>query len=93
MKTDVRTDKRARVSSRGQVVLPKRLREKMGVSEGDYIVFRELPDGYVLVGKQPEDPLDAIVSGLRRAARERKFTPEDLEKAIREVRGRRPAAR
>jgi AbrB family looped-hinge helix DNA binding protein len=91
MKTDVKMDKRARVSSKGQVVLPKHLRERLGIREGDYIVFRELPDGYLLLGKQPDDPLDAIVSGLRRAARERHFTREDLERAIHEVRGKRPS--
>jgi AbrB family looped-hinge helix DNA binding protein len=86
----MRTDKVARVSAKGQMVLPKRLREKLGIGEGDYVVFRELPDGYILLAKQPEDPLDTIVSGLRRAAKKKHFTPEDLERAIREVRGKPP---
>jgi AbrB family looped-hinge helix DNA binding protein len=77
------------VSSKGQIVVPKRLREKMRLEAGDYVAFEELPDGTLLLGKQGENPLDEIVSGLRRAAKEMNFTRKDLEEAIREVRKQR----
>jgi AbrB family looped-hinge helix DNA binding protein len=84
----MQTKKLVRVSSKGQIVLPKRLREKMGLSEGDYVAVEELPDGNLLLGKQEENPLDKIFSRMRQAAKEKNFTRKDLEEAIREVRGK-----
>lgn len=87
----MQTKKLVRVSSKGQIVLPKRLRDRMRLEAGDYVVVEELPDGTALLGRQEESPLDSIVSGLRRAAKEKNFTRKDLEDAIREVRKRRSA--
>ncbi len=79
-------DKMIRVSSKGQIVLPKRIREKMGIHEGDYIFVRESPDGLLLLGKQKESPIEPILQRFREAAKAANFTREDLEKAIAEVR-------
>ena len=75
-----------RVSSKGQIVLPKRSREKMGVREGDYVSVYELEDGILLLEKLPQSPLDAITAGLRAEAKRRKFTREELAEAIERVR-------
>ncbi|OFX13707.1 MAG: hypothetical protein A2Z18_08635 [Armatimonadetes bacterium RBG_16_58_9] len=85
----MQTKKLVRMSSKGQIVVPKRLREKMQLEAGDYLVFEELPNGSLLLGKEGETPLDEIVSGLRRAAKQMNFTRKDLEEAIREVRKQR----
>ena len=37
------------VTSKGQVTIPKEVREHLGVREGDRLVFRRLPDGSVML--------------------------------------------
>lgn len=74
---------RARVTSKGQVTIPKRVREALGLREGDELVFRveptraivaKTPDFLDLAGSVPvpagkrETPWEEIV---RRARRER----------------------
>ena len=83
--------KLVRMSSKGQIVVPKRLREKMGLQEGDYIVIQERKDGSFTIRKQAEDWLDSITKGLREEAKAIGFTRKDLADAIREVRRKRRA--
>lgn len=85
------TKKLVRLSSKGQIVLPKRMRERMHAEAGDYIMVEEQPDGSVCIRKQPETWLESITKGLRDEVEARGFTPEDLEEAIREVRRKRRA--
>ena len=77
-----------RVSSKGQIVLPKRYRDKMGIREGDYICIHEVDKGVLLVEKLSESPLDVIAADLRREAQSRGITREDIAAAIKEVRAR-----
>lgn len=37
-----------RVTSKGQVTIPKEIREKLGIRPGDEIVFEPAEEGYVL---------------------------------------------
>ena len=78
--------KMVRVSSKGQIVLPKRIREKLEIHEGDYVFVEESKDGRMMIGKQKAGPIDAILERFRDAARAADFTREDLEKVIEEVR-------
>ncbi len=75
-----------RVSSKGQIVLPKRCRDRMKVAEGDYVTVYELDDGIRLLEKLAESPLDAVAADLRAEARRRKFTRQELESEIRKRR-------
>lgn len=87
----MQTKKLVRLSSKGQIVLPKRVRERMQAQAGDYIVVEEQPDGSVNIRKQPETWFESITKGLRAEVEARGFTPEDLEEAIQEVRKKRAA--
>lgn len=87
----MQTKKLVRMSSKGQIVLPKRMRERMQAEAGDYIEVEEQPDGSVSIRKQPETWLESITKGLRAEVEARGFTPKDLEEAIREVRRKRAA--
>lgn len=37
------------ITSRGQITLPKPIRDKLGVKPGDRVTFREQPDGTIVV--------------------------------------------
>jgi AbrB family looped-hinge helix DNA binding protein len=70
----------ARVTSKGQITVPKRIRERLGVRPGDRIVFRERDDGSVVVEAETVDLL-----GLRGAVKPRRrgISLEKMEEAIR----------
>ena len=74
-----------RVSSKGQIVLPKSLREKVGISDGDYIIVEEI-DGILLIEKPTRSRLSMLTEKLRNSAASQAFKRQDLEEAIAEVR-------
>lgn len=39
----------AKVTSKGQITVPKSVRERLNVGPGDYVLFREQPDGTFIV--------------------------------------------
>lgn len=51
---------RARVSPKGQVVIPKPLRDKFGIKEGEEVTVEESRKG-ILVMKREGNPLKAMV--------------------------------
>jgi antitoxin PrlF len=78
--------KMVRVSSKGQVVLPKSFREKIGIAEGDYLMIQELADGLLVLGKSRSEIFDAIAEPIRREAEEQGITPDDIMDFIKEMR-------
>ena len=82
----MRMKRMVRVSSKGQIVLPKGVRDRAGIVEGDYIVVQELEDGVLLLGKPGSGPLDAITAELRAEAKSSGFTRKDLGQAIESIR-------
>lgn len=78
-----------RVSSKGQIVLPKQYRDDLNIREGDYISVYEVDDGILLIEKLKQSPLEAIAADLRQEAKRRRFTREELETAIKSRRSER----
>jgi len=77
-----------KLSSRGQVVIPEEIRNRLGLEPGDQFVV--VGEGNVVILKTVEPPnakkLKALLDQVQRAAEEAGVTPEDVERAIREVR-------
>jgi AbrB family looped-hinge helix DNA binding protein len=71
---------KAVVSEKGQVTIPKRLRDSLGIKPGDVIEFEEEPDGR-LVGRKvaPADRLDSVVGIIQ--------LPASVDEIIEEMRG------
>lgn len=74
------------VSSKGQIVLPKSLRDRAGIGQGDYIVIEEIEDGVLLLGKTGESPLDRLTRDLRKEAAAKGMTRGGLQQAIDDIR-------
>jgi AbrB family looped-hinge helix DNA binding protein len=53
--------KLARVSSKGQIVIPKNYRDFMGILEGDYIYIKDVGPGLLLLSKIGETKVDETV--------------------------------
>ena len=79
-----------RVSSKGQIVLPKSLRKKAGIADGDYLLIEEI-DGVLLIEKTTPSRLSQLTAKLRRDAASRGFRRQDLEEAIAEIRDQKNA--
>ena len=77
-----------RMSSKGQVVIPKALRELLDIREGD--VFAMFGEDDTIIMKRVRMPskrdLESILQLGREHAREKGIRQEDVQKAVEEVR-------
>jgi AbrB family looped-hinge helix DNA binding protein len=77
-----------RMSSKGQVVIPEEIRERLGLDTGAQFVV--VGEGDVVVLKAIKPPsmreFDSVVRGARRAAKQAGFKRRDVKKVVRDVR-------
>ncbi len=57
----------ATVTSKGQITIPKAVRERMGLKRGEKVLFRFGTDGVRMV-RVPSDPMERLESARERAA-------------------------
>ena len=78
-----------KLSSKGQVVIPEAIRERLGLEAG--VQFVVVAEGDVVVLKVLNAPkmsdFRALLDKAQESADAGGLTPEDIEEAIREVRG------
>lgn len=79
-----------KMSSRGQVVIPQELREKMHLKEGSKFAVVGMRDTIILKKLEPPkwDEFDKAISSLRRFGKEKGITKKDVDKAVRDARRR-----
>ena len=70
----------ATITSKGQITIPKAVRDELGLREGDRIAFRVLDDGKVVVEPETIDVLD--LKGILKPRR-KGVTIADMDQAIR----------
>jgi antitoxin PrlF len=51
---------KSRVTERGQVTIPKRLRDRLGIRAGQILEFEERGGRIVLSKRMPRDPVDEL---------------------------------
>ena len=68
------------LTSKGQVTIPKAVRDELGLREGDRIAFRLLEDGTVIV--EPENVELSDLRGILKPKR-KGVSISDMDKAIR----------
>lgn len=81
----------ARVTSKGQVTIPREVRERLGIRAGDRLLFAVAEDGSVAVQKVASRALDDLVGLLGRPSR--RLTIDEMDEAIRDRSRRRDARR
>jgi AbrB family looped-hinge helix DNA binding protein len=69
----------ATITSKGQITLPKRIRQRLGVKPGDRVSFRERPDGSVVVEADTVDLLS--LKGILKPRRQR-LTLKQMDEAV-----------
>ncbi len=74
-----------KVTRKGQVTIPKAIREKLGINEGDYLIVYSSKDLMIL--KKVKIPTwDEIFEYGSKFSRDKGITKEQIIKAIKEVR-------
>jgi len=71
---------KATITSKGQITLPKDLRQLLGVGPGDRIVFEALPDGSARVTGAQETSFAALRGILPKP--DRAYSIEEMNEAI-----------
>jgi len=66
------------LTSKGQVTMPKQVRDRLGLRTGDRIVFRFDASGRLLMESAVEDPIADISGFLRHLAPDQPVTVEQM---------------
>ena len=77
-----------RLSSKGQVVIPRKIRDALGLSVGETFLVMAEDDTFILkriAGPRPEE-FRALAGRSRKAARKAGLKKKDVEEAIRRAR-------
>ena len=77
-----------KLSSKGQVVIPEEIREKLGLREGDQFVVIAENDVVILKTLIPPSmkEFDSLIAHARHQTRKAKLTKKSLKKIIKESR-------
>jgi AbrB family looped-hinge helix DNA binding protein len=79
-----------KLSSKGQVVIPEAVRDRLGLEAG--VQFVVVAEGDVVVLKVLKPPkmsdFKTLMDEAQKSAEEAGLTPEDIEEALREVRAK-----
>ncbi|PIN74882.1 AbrB family transcriptional regulator [Candidatus Woesearchaeota archaeon CG10_big_fil_rev_8_21_14_0_10_37_12] len=78
------------MSSRGQIVIPHGVREKMHLVEGEKFVVMGSGDTILLkkIHAPPKEQFERLLRETRKHVKESGITPQDVEDAIKRVRAR-----
>lgn len=71
----------AKLTSKGQITIPKKVRNKLGINTGENIEFMEKKGAFLIKKTVKKSPFDKWVGGL-------KSKEKDTDKIIEEIRGR-----
>lgn len=71
------------LTSKGQVTIPREVRERLGLKVGDRLVFRFEDDGRLLVEPESHGQLGRLPGLLRHLAPERPVAVEEMQEAVR----------
>lgn len=80
----------SKVTAKGQVTIPKPVRERLGLERGEYVVWEAGEDG-VVVGRAavpPTEDLEKLAGRVAEKFAEKGITRDDVEEAIRWARER-----
>lgn len=80
MKSAITANNKAIVSSKGQVVIPKLLREKFGIHAGNELLFKARPDG--IIEMKPVERSIEMFFGRCKQTGEAPMSVKEMDEAI-----------
>jgi antitoxin PrlF len=80
---------RTTLTSKGQVTIPKEIRQRLGLRQGDQLIFHFDERGRLTVEPADPNPLGDLPGLLHHRAAQRPATIEEMDEAVRQRAGRR----
>ena len=75
------------LTSKGQVTIPKPIRDRLGLKTGDALDFRFAEDGTLVVSPQSDSPLGRLPGLLRHLVPEQPVSIQAMKEAVRQRAG------
>lgn len=84
------------LTTKGQITIPKEVRDRLGVREGDRVVFQFDEQDRLILRPESSDPLKGILGLLHDYAKDRPVTVAEMKadvlaKAVEKYGGRKPS--
>lgn len=86
MKMGMNKPKSARLTSKGQITIPKTVRQSLNLEEGDRIIFIEEEDGKMVVKKGALVVFDEFANSISQEAKEKGITEDEMMAELKKVR-------
>jgi antitoxin PrlF len=80
---------KATLTSKGQVTIPKEIRQRLGLRQGDQLIFRFDEGGRLTIEPAPLNPMGDLPGLLHHRAGKRPATIDEMNEAVRERAGKR----
>ncbi|MFD2760952.1 AbrB/MazE/SpoVT family DNA-binding domain-containing protein [Lentibacillus juripiscarius] len=78
--------KYARLTAKGQITIPKSVRQALNVEEGDQLIFTKDEDGKMVVKKGALVAFDEFATAIGQEAEDKGITEKELLEDLKEVR-------
>ncbi|MBW8348486.1 AbrB/MazE/SpoVT family DNA-binding domain-containing protein [Bacillus sp. IITD106] len=76
----------ARVTSKGQITIPKTVRQALKLEVGDRIIFMEEEDGKMIIKKGALVAFDEFANSISKEAKEKGITENEMMEELNKVR-------
>jgi len=71
------------LTSKGQITLPKAIRERLALKQGDRLMVAVESDGRLTLERERQPPIDSAYGLLRRLAKKRAVSLAEMRTAVR----------
>ena len=72
------------LTSKGQITIPREVRDRLGLREGDRVVFQFDEQGNLLLRQEAQSPLGRLPGLLKHLAKDRPVTIEEMKAAVKQ---------
>jgi antitoxin PrlF len=72
------------LTSKGRITIPREVRNRLGLREGDRVVFQFDEQGNLLLRQEAQSPLGRLPGLLKHLAKDRPVTIEEMKAAVKQ---------
>jgi antitoxin PrlF len=72
------------LTSKGQITIPREVRDRLGLREGDRVVFQFDEHGNLTLRQEAQSPLGRLPGLLKHLAKDRPVTVEEMKAAVKQ---------
>ncbi len=72
------------LTSKGQITIPRDVRDRLGLKEGDRVVFQFDEQGQLFLRQEAQSPLGRLPGLLKHLAKDRPVTDDEMKQAMKQ---------